>query len=128
MLVPASGIGEISELLDRVGRGETISQLETVMVNRAGGPDRGLSDHVSGAERRREVVGSSTIARDIRRRRRDREALQQSEEKYRRLVANLPDVVWVADETGRPVFVSSNCEVQRIHARGGLSTGVLDAP
>jgi diguanylate cyclase (GGDEF)-like protein/PAS domain S-box-containing protein len=25
-------------------------------------------------------------------------------------VANLPDVVWVADETGQPVFASSNCE------------------
>ena len=57
-----------------------------------------------------EVVGSSTIARDISRRRRDREALQQSEEKYRWLVANLPDVVWVADEADQPVFVSSNCQ------------------
>jgi len=54
-------------------------------------------------------VGSSTIARDISRRRRDREALQQSEEKYRWLVANLPDVVWMADDNGEMVFVSSNC-------------------
>jgi PAS domain S-box-containing protein len=45
-------IGEASRLLDRIGRGETISQLETVTVNRDGGQNRGLPHYVSGAERR----------------------------------------------------------------------------
>ena len=110
MLVPAGRIAEISRLLERIGRGETVSQLETLTVDRGGGeievsltmsPVR----NAAGA-----VVGSSTIARDIGHRRRDREALRQSEEKYRWLVANLPDVVWAADEAGQPVFVSPNCE------------------
>jgi len=110
MLVPASGIGEISLLLEQVCRGETVSQLETVTVNRAGARIEVSLTMSPVRNQAGEVVGVSAIARDIRRRRRDREALQHSEEKYRRLVANLPDVVWVADETGRPVFVSSNCE------------------
>ena len=111
MLVPASGIGEISRLLEEVCRGETVSQLETVTVNRDGGPDRSVPHHVSGAESApARWSGSSAIARDITPPPPRPEALQHSEEKYRRLVANLPDVVWVADETGQPVFVSSNCE------------------
>jgi diguanylate cyclase (GGDEF)-like protein/PAS domain S-box-containing protein len=107
---PAPAAGEASQLPDRIGRGETVSQLETVTVNRDGGQmDVSLTmSPVRNAAGK--VVGSSTIARDISRRRRDREALRQSEEKYRSLVANLPEVVWVADGAAQPVFVSSNCE------------------
>lgn len=108
LVAPAGG--EVSRLLERIGRGETVSQLETVMVNRDGGRIEVSLTMSPVRNAAGEVVGSSTIARDITRRRRDREALQQSEEKYRWLVANLPDVVWVADEVGQPVFFSSNCE------------------
>jgi diguanylate cyclase (GGDEF)-like protein/PAS domain S-box-containing protein len=96
-------------VLDRVQRGETISQWETVAATRNGGSldvSLTISPVRNGAG---EVTGSSIIVRDISRRRRDRQALQQSEERYRSLVANLPDIVWVADEAGQPVFVSSNC-------------------
>lgn len=108
-LAPAARIVEITQILDRIHRGETISQWETVTVRRDQGPvdvSLTMSPVRNGAGA---VVGSSIIARDISRRRRDREALEQSEERYRSLVANLPDIVWVADETGQPVFVSSNC-------------------
>jgi diguanylate cyclase (GGDEF)-like protein/PAS domain S-box-containing protein len=109
-MLAAHGAAETSELLERVARGETISQLETVTVNRDGAQievSLTISPVRNGAG---QVIGSSTIARDIGRSRRDREALQRSEEKYRWLIANLPDVVWVADEAGQPVFASSNCE------------------
>jgi PAS domain-containing protein len=42
----------------------------------------------------------------IRERERAEEALRLSEEKYRLLVGNVPDIVWTADETGRYVFLS----------------------
>ena len=109
-LLQSAGGAEISRLLDRIGRGETISQWETVMVQRDGGRIEVSLTMSPVRNAAGQVVGSSSIARDLRRQRRDREALQQSEEKYRSLVANLPDVVWVADETGQPVFASSNCE------------------
>jgi PAS domain S-box-containing protein len=38
------------------------------------------------------------------------EKLRQSEEKYRAVVTNVPDVVWTSDATGNPIFVSPNCE------------------
>jgi diguanylate cyclase (GGDEF)-like protein/PAS domain S-box-containing protein len=110
MLAPAAGIGEIFQLVDRIGRGETVSQWETVMVKSDGGQIEVSLTMSPVRNAAGKAVGSSIIARDISRRRRDREALQHSEEKYRWLVANLPDVVWVADEAGQPVFVSSNCE------------------
>jgi diguanylate cyclase (GGDEF)-like protein/PAS domain S-box-containing protein len=102
-------LGETTQVLDRIQRGETISQWETVAATQNGG-SLDVSLTISPVRNAAgEVTGSSIIVRDISRRRRDREALQQSEERYRSLVANLPDIVWVADETGQPVFVSSNC-------------------
>ena len=47
---------------------------------------------------------------DITARRRAARALQESEEKYRALIAHIPDVVWLADAAGQVAFVSPNAE------------------
>jgi PAS domain S-box-containing protein len=47
---------------------------------------------------------------DITDRKRAERALQASEQKYRDLITNIPDVLWTADGEGRLVFVSPNCE------------------
>ncbi len=39
-----------------------------------------------------------------------REALRESEAKYRSLVSNIPDVAWTADANGKFVFISKNIE------------------
>lgn len=36
--------------------------------------------------------------------------LQQSEEKYRLLIENIPDVIWVSDQKGKIIFISTNVE------------------
>jgi PAS domain-containing protein len=36
--------------------------------------------------------------------------LRESEERFRRLVNNLPDIVWTCDQQGRSTYVSSNVE------------------
>ena len=55
-----------------------------------------------------EVEVFSTISRDITERKRAKALVKASEEKYRSLVQNIPDVVWTTDQNGRTAFISSN--------------------
>jgi two-component system sensor kinase FixL len=52
----------------------------------------------------------ATLFADITERKKAEETLHRSEEKYRSLVMNIPDVVWTTDCNGRTTFISSNVE------------------
>jgi PAS domain S-box-containing protein len=58
-----------------------------------------------------EVAGGAiVILQNITEQKRAEAELRRSEEKFRSLVENLPDVIWRADHQGRVLFVSSNCQ------------------
>ena len=50
------------------------------------------------------------IVEDITERKRAEEGLRQSEEKYRSIVLNIPEVVWTVDSDGHIAFISPNIE------------------
>ena len=109
-LAPADLSDELCQLLERVRQGETVTNFETARVTKDG---RRIAVSVSMAPLRNsrgEVVGTSTIARDITQRLEAEEALRYSEEKYRSIVMNIPDVVWTIDTLGRFAFISPNIE------------------
>ena len=110
ILTPPDLSEEVSHLVKQVRQGERITNFETVQVGKDG---RRIAVSLSLAplkNGRAEVVGSSAIVRDITQRQQAEEALRRSEEKYRSIVLNIPDVVWTVDSRGRIVFVSPNIE------------------
>jgi len=52
--------------------------------------------------------GMMGIIRDITERKKVETLIKASEEKYRSLVQNIPDVVWTTDQNGRTAFIGSN--------------------
>lgn len=60
----------------------------------------GTNDEIGGLSESFNKMVSDIRTRDT--------ALRQSEEKYRSLISNIPDVTWIATEDGKTVFVSDN--------------------
>jgi PAS domain S-box-containing protein len=56
------------------------------------------------------TIKTHGVNQDVTQHRRAEEALRESEEKYRSLVSNIPDVTWTMDAEFRFVFISKNME------------------
>ena len=110
LLVPAERQDEVSEILGKVARGEQIQRLDTVRIRKDGSRFDVSLAIAAIKDRNGNVLGISTIAHDISLRKQAEENLRKSEEQYRRLLTNLPDVTWTMDTERQVTYVSANIE------------------
>lgn len=110
LLVPLDRRDELQEILAKIRSGRKIAHFETMRL-RNDGRSIDVSLTISPIMNDQGApTGAASIARDISGQRRAEESLRQSEEKYRSLVANIPDVIWSGDAEGKTVFVSAKIE------------------
>ncbi|MGB8645136.1 MAG: PAS domain S-box protein [Anaerolineae bacterium] len=110
MLFPPERVDEESAILDKIAHGESVKHFETVRVCR---DERRLDVSVTISpikDERGAVVGISKIARDITERKHAEETLRASEDKYRRLVENAPDIVYVFSNRRGGIYYSPRAE------------------
>ena len=106
VLVPTDRPDEIPEILEKVGRGEAIDSYETVRIAKDGrrldvsltiSPVKDLSGN---------LVGASTIARDITERRRTESELRLSEARFRAIIEQSPLSIQVLSPDGQTLQVN----------------------
>ena len=106
-VVPPERRDEMSALLARIRRGERVEGHETERVRKDGERFHASLTMSPMFGEGGEVIGVSTITRDITPRVRAEQALRESEERYRQLFEHASDGVFIADLSGRFTDVNS---------------------
>jgi PAS domain S-box-containing protein len=111
IIVPPDRLGEMHDILSRVGGGETIEHLETLRLHKNGNPVE-VSLGVSPIRSRSgAVVGASKTARDISESKRAREALLESEQLARGIIDTALDAFVQIGESGVVLDWNSQAEM-----------------
>ncbi len=100
------GRDDTASLLERVRRGETISDYDAKRIRRDGSIVEVEMTVSPIRDAKGAIVGMSKIARDITARMRAEEALRRSEERVREILAHAADGIFLSDGSGRYVDVN----------------------
>jgi PAS domain S-box-containing protein len=108
--VPLDRREEFDRMFETVLLGETVARFESTR-NRKDGSQIEVALTFSPIKNSRgDVIGVSGIVRDITQSKATQRSLHEAEERYRTLVHNIPDVVWMVDQEQRCTFVTPNVE------------------
>ena len=107
ILVPTDRQDEAPQILGRLARGEAVNHYETVR-RRKDGQEIYVSLTISPIRNPAgQIIGASTVARDVTERKRVERELRESEERFRELTENIDEVFWISDlENTQMIYVS----------------------
>jgi PAS domain S-box-containing protein len=96
IIVPPERAAEWQGFINKISQGESIEQVETERVRKDGSrvPVEVTVSPIRDSRDR--VVGLSVITHDITRRKRDEQALRESEERFRYMADRAPVMIWIA--------------------------------
>jgi PAS domain S-box-containing protein len=97
---------ELAAVLDKVRRREVTESFETVRRCKDGTLIDVAVNVSPITDAGGQVIGASTIARDVTRRKQAERTLRQSEERFARFMQHLPGLAWVKDVQGRYVYAN----------------------
>ncbi len=109
ILFPPDHLDEEARIIERIKRGETVKNFETMRVGKDG---TGIPISLTISPLRdaaSKVVGVAKIARDITERKRVEAVLERAAQRERAIIENAIDVICSVDAEGRFVTVSSAC-------------------
>jgi PAS domain S-box-containing protein len=106
IIVPPERRAELRQILDRIARGESIAQHETVRHRRDGSEVEVLLAISPIRSAAGEIIGASKTAQDIGERKRTEAALNQEIEERRRIFETSQDLILVTDTKGNFIQVS----------------------
>ncbi len=110
LIVPRDRKPEVQDALHRISIGERIEHHETVRRRKDGTLVEVALSIAPIKTPSGQIVGASTIARDITERKRTEQALRQQTEERRRIFESSQDLILVLDSRGMLVQVSPSCE------------------
>jgi PAS domain S-box-containing protein len=109
LLVPPERYDEERELLSRLRAGARIAHQETQRVTKDG-VRIDVSLTISPIKIGSNIIGASTIARDITERKRAEEALRESEERFRTMAETAADAIFRIDQRSTILFANRAAE------------------